>query len=135
MLKPEWLQAYIHMCDMVKNADNGILDMDSSYEESFSVSDAMIGEEGSMPMLFIFTKKPVLMLRATWDDNIKYIDYTGCYFENDGITVGGFIDMIKKGQDEKKEERISKAFNSIANVGCSGKAVHNMVMEEMCSWD
>lgn len=124
---------YEKLKEMIKNADNGILDLSGSIENAFIYSDALISDYSSLVLQYTFTGKPVYLLKGT-SANRKYrvfCDYFSNYFKEDGITEAAFLEMVRQGSDPKKEERIRLASGSVINSdGTCGQKTFEMIMKK-----
>lgn len=133
-LKNGYLEEYQKICERIETAENGILDLSEDYTAAITSSDAMISDYSSLVLQYTFTGKPVLLLEGSAKNREKtvFCDYFSNYFVYDGIRVSEYIEKIKNGIDDKKEERIFFAEKSVVNGdGTCGIKTHMAIMEKV----
>lgn len=134
-MRPQVARAYEKIKEILRKANNIIVDTSSDIYPAVSASDGIISDYSSVMMQYIVTEKPVLGLlsRKMIEENRSYYsDYLGCYFANQDVTVSDFIEMVERKEDYKKEERISRLKNSISNSdGTCGEKVHYSIKDEV----
>ena len=138
MMKKDWMEEYQKLYEKIEKAENGIVDEKEDSGESLMVSDGMIGDFSSLVLQYTFLEKPALLLRgdSRGRNDVVFCDYFSHYFVPEGTTVDDFIQMIKEGKDEKKEERMRYAKASIANPnGTCGEKTHEAVIKKICFWE
>lgn len=134
-LKAECLKEYEKICQKVETAENGILDLSEDYMDAVAASDGMISDYSSLVLQYTFSGKPVLLLSGSSKnrENEVFCDYFSNYFVSDGTEVKDYIDMIKRGKDDRQDERIRLAEKSVVNTdGTCGRKTHNAIMEKVC---
>lgn len=137
-MKPEFLPEYESLEDHINSVPNGIIDYSEDSALAIYCSDAMISDYSSLVLQYTFTGKPTLVLTGN-ESNRKhkvFCDYFSNYFLNDGIGIGNFIQIVKNGQDIKRELRMQQASESITNAdGTCGKQTHEAVLEKIYFWE
>ena len=134
-MKPELVEVYDLARSRVEGLSNAVIDeMDSAYP-AIKYSDALISDYSSIVMQYTLTGKPILMLDGKFEykkDRYVCCDYFSNYFVGDGTTVEAFCDLIKKGLDNKIEERQKIARKSLINGdGQCGKIIHTYILQEV----
>lgn len=138
MMKKDWMEEYQIIYEKVQKAENGIVDENGDSGESLTASDGMIGDFSSLVLQYTFLEKPALLLRGNSKGRKHQVfcDFYSHYFVSEGTTVEDFIQMIKDGKDEKKEERMCFARASIVNPdGTCGVRTHEAVIKKICYWE
>lgn len=138
VLKKEWIKEYREICKKVQKAENGVIDENGDFGDALTASDGMIGDFSSLVLQYTFSEKPVLLLRGSSEGRKGevFCDFFSNYFVNEGTTVDDFVEMVKEGRDEKKEERMRFAKASVANAdGTCGKKTHEAIIKKICSWE
>lgn len=138
IMKRDYVEKYLKICEKVRKAENGVIDESEDFGDSIAASDGMISDFSSLVLQYTFSEKPVLLLRGNSEDR-KYevfCDYFSNYFVSEGTTIDGFVEMVKEGRDEKREERVRLARASVANSdGTCGEKAHEMVIKKICFWE
>lgn len=138
IMKRDYTEEYWKIYEKVQKAENGILDENGDFGEAMMASDGMISDFSSMVLQYTFSEKPVLLLRGSSKGRKRevFCDYFSNYFVSDGTTVKDFIEMIKEGRDEKREERMRFAKASVVNAdGTCGEKTHEAVIKKICFWE
>ncbi|WP_252223260.1 MULTISPECIES: CDP-glycerol glycerophosphotransferase family protein [unclassified Clostridium] len=134
-MRPNFLEEYNKLLKEIKKYNNIIFDDTSNAYTSISISDALISGNSSITAQYLITGKPTLSFMKSEllnRERLYCMDYLGCYFICDGITISKFIDMILKGEDPKKEERMERLKNSLTNIdGTCGEKIHKTIKEEV----
>lgn len=132
-MRPHFLAEYDAICARMEASDNIIVDAEPSAYPAMKACDAMISDYSSLMMQMTLTGKPTLMTTGSEKDIASVIvnfDYFANYFTQDGYTLEAFIQMVKDGRDEKREERLRRAKSSIANTdGSCGMKIHEYVLK------
>lgn len=126
-------EKYEEIVKMVMVSANGVIDDNCDAKTAMWNSDAMISDYSSLLMQYTFTGQPVLVLGNSDLDCPKYIfcDYFKNYFIEEGISMEMFLDMIEKGNDRRREERIVAISSSINNSdGTCGKKIHEIICKQ-----
>ncbi len=130
-MRPQLLAEYDAVSERMERSNNIIVDTEPSANPALKVCDGMISDYSSLVMQLTLTGKPTLVTDGSEkkrDTVIVNFDYYSNYFTEDGYTVEGFIQMIIDGRDEKQEERLRYAENSIVNTdGSCGMKIHNEI--------
>lgn len=126
-------EQYYSIIEKIKKIENIIIDNSPDFYAAVELSDALISDHSSLIALYLFTGKPIHLF---YDRNKpkKYItlDYYGCYFSADGVTIKEFCAMVADRKDPKKEERLLKARETIVNTdGSCGERIHQKIMSLM----
>lgn len=138
ILKKDYVKEYQRIYKKVQEAENGVIDENGDFGDAFMASDGMVSDFSSLVLQYTFSGKPVLLLRDSSEGRKMevFCDYFSNYFLSDGTTVKDFIDMIKEGRDERKEERVRMAKASVANAdGTCGEKTHEAVIQKICFWE
>lgn len=128
---PELLEFVQYFEKTVREADNGIVDEQGSYFESFSCSDAMISTWSSLINEYMVTRKPILIMQRRIDaeiDKRSPINRNVNYFRvgKDRITFQQFRDNVIKGFDPLYELRMEAVKNAFPNLdGMAGEKIYN----------
>lgn len=137
-LKKDYVQEYLKICEKVQEAENGVIDESGDFGDAMAASDGMISDCSSLILQYTFLEKPILILRGDSKERNGevFCDYFSNYFVDEGTTIDDFVEMVKEGRDEKKEERIRLAKASVANSdGTCGEKAHEMVIKRICFWE
>lgn len=137
-MKRDYVEEYKKIYERVQKAENGIVDESGEFGDALTASDGMIGDFSSLVLQYIFMEKPVLLLRGSSEGRKGevFCDFFSSYFVSEGTTVDDFVEMIKEGRDEKKEERMRFARASVVNAdGTCGKKTHEAVLKEISFWE
>lgn len=138
ILKKDYVKEYQRIYEKVREAENGVIDENGDFGDALTASDGMISDFSSLVLQYTFSGKPVLLLRGDSEGRKMevFCDYFSNYFLSEGTTIKDFIDMIKEGRDEKKEERVRMAKASVANAdGTCGEKTHEAVIQKICFWE
>lgn len=138
ILKKDYVKEYERICEKVREAENGVIDESGDFGDALTASDGMIGDFSSLVLQYTFSGKPVLLLRGNSEGRKMevFCDYFSNYFLSEGTTIKDFIEMIKDGRDERKEERVRMAKASVANAdGTCGEKTHETVIQRICFWE
>ncbi len=131
-MRPNMLNAYLDVMQRAKTCSNIVLDTEDSAYPAMKLSDALISDSSSLVAQFSLTNKPVLLTDGTVKQrecNIVNFDYFENYFVEDGATIPGFIEMVKNGEDEKKNTRLSAIYASVENAdGTCGQKIHDVIV-------
>lgn len=132
------------LLDEIKEMPNVILDETDDIYPAMRCCDAMVSDYSSVMFQFILCGKPVLSLAGSSQYYVKRKNHKGIYFslnyygayfyhswkKHPGVKVETFRDMVLKGEDPNKEERIALLKGSLANCdGHCGEKIHQKVME------
>ena len=133
-MRTDLLQLYQDMKAHLLQLDNFIYDENSNYLSAFDVSHALITDYSSLPFMYGVTKKPILFLTGSQSEreSLKYnfIDYYDCYFQEDGLHVTSFVNMVKKKKDPLQQKRLASLFGSLINAdGTAGEKIHAAIVE------
>ncbi|MCI8495284.1 MAG: hypothetical protein HFI74_06345 [Lachnospiraceae bacterium] len=110
---PDWLNIYGEVLRKLVELSKGklILDDRASYNASFYLADAMITEPlCSIGVVFLSMGKPMLLRNDVVDESNVKIDfrkedwYQAAYIGESDDDVFEFMDMVRKGEDVKKQE-------------------------------
>ncbi len=110
---PDWLNIYGEVLKKLVELSKGklILDDRASYNASFYLADAMITEPlCSIGVVYLSTGKPMLLRNDVVDESNVKIDfrkedwYQAAYIGESDDDVFEFMDMVRKGEDVKKQE-------------------------------
>lgn len=137
-LKKDYVQEYLKICEKVQEAENGVIDESGDFGDAMAASDGMISDCSSLILQYTFLEKPILILRGDSEERNGevFCDYFSNYFVDEGTRIDDFVEMVKEGRDEKKEERIRLAKASVANSdGTCGEKAHEMVIKRICFWE
>ncbi|OPJ64520.1 CDP-glycerol glycerophosphotransferase family protein [Clostridium chromiireducens] len=132
-IRPEYMDVFNELVEHVSNHKRAVYDISSDMHTAFTFSDALISDTSSVLKLYIVTEKPVLDIILT-DEPKKYLtlDWLGVYHYYEGLSVEKFIDIVINVNDYKKDERLSRMKNSVANCdGTSGLHIHKVILEKL----
>lgn len=82
LYKPEHLQTWEEIKQVIQESENMVIDQNSSYKNAFSYSNALLSEHSSILSEYAFLKKPILWLKKEETDH---------YFKD-----AHFIEHLKK---------------------------------------
>lgn len=133
---PECLEYANELLRRIKNSKNCVVDMQTDYMPAFSCSDAMISTWSSLINEYMITGKPVMIFQRQMEEkvrNISPIDRGLNYFRfgKNRISFNKYIEMVKKGEDPIKNERmemINKAFLNLD--GTVGEKIYEQIRKE-----
>ncbi len=132
-MRPAMLDDYYTIIERIKKCSNIIFDTEDSAYPAMKISDALISDVSSLVLQFSLTNKPTLLTDSTVkqrESDVINFDFFENYFVEDGVTISDFIDMIKKGEDEKKSTRPGAIYASLANAdGTSGQKIHDTIID------
>lgn len=136
---PECEEYVNHLREELEHSDNCVIDTSGDYRNAFGCSDALISTYSSLNHEYLITGKPVMIFQTPPTDaggERSPIDFRTCYFRfgrEDKMTFGAFMDMVCRGEDPKREERIgmlgSKAFANLN--GTAGVEIWNSLKQWM----
>jgi len=103
-------------------SNNCVIDTYGEYKYSFAYSDAMISTWSSLINEYMITEKPVMIFQGKISEEVikeAVINRNLNYFRfgDGGITFLEFIENVKCGIDEKKEERMNNLKQAFTNFG------------------
>lgn len=134
-MRPQYKNKYIDLKQKLYNMENAVIDMESDVYPAISISDALISDYSSIMFQYAITGKPILSVNHMSSLKNKYIcifDFFSNYFVNDGISIELFIDMVLRGEDPKKADRLIAMKNSTLNTdGSCGMKVHKCIMKKL----
>ena len=125
---------YEQLMTFIAEAENGMIDCNADARSAINASHAMISDYSSLVLQYTFTGKPVLLLNGSGKKSPKHLfcDFLQNYFLEDGVSVENFLDMIQRGEDPKKAERLRTATASIENGdGTCGAKVHQTILQKL----
>lgn len=125
---------YEELVRIVTEAENAVMDGNSDASAAIKISDAMISDYSSLILQYIFTEKPAFLWDGSSKEREKYIfcNFYGNYFHQDGISLEAFLEMVKRGEDFKKEERLLAAASGMENTdGTCGEKVHAAICSKL----
>lgn len=110
------------------------LDESADYMESFLVSSAIMADAGSFLLEYLPTKKPILYLHHPdgfgLNDDADLVDHYYRADKSEDISI--FIEMVSKGLDTKRDERISVIEQYLYGLdGKAGQRIATYVVNEM----
>lgn len=101
-----------HVKEALDRCNNIMLDTEISYASSFAISDALIVHVGaSLCVNYLYTQKPLLLVEQFTDifkgkpDFREEAWYKAGYVAAKAEDIVDFIDMIRRGEDVKREEQ------------------------------
>lgn len=114
-MRPGFMNLYNYYVDFIINQHNVIKDQNCTSFMALKAADGMISDYSSLAYSFLAAGKPIFYTEGYEEmkfERIVCLDvFTPSYFLNDGFKAQEFIEMIKRGEDYKKEER-SKVLNT-----------------------
>lgn len=132
-MRQSQMQEYDSLMERIAASDDIEMDLSEDALTAINYSDGLISDYSSLILQYLFTEKPVLALtgKSVAKNRVVFCDYFASYFKEDGISVEDFIEIILTGNDWKKEERILRAKESMANTdGDCGRKVFEAVKEK-----
>lgn len=132
---PECYKRYKELIDSIEYRENIELDTNTSYYESFNMSDGLITDRSSILMEYIKTEKPILIYdikleRDLYDENIFDI-FSNYIVGVDGMDVEKFINLVKDKKDDKLKFRLDALNKAVVNTdGTCGKKTHYAITED-----
>lgn len=129
-MRPQEAESYNQILALMDQADNIIKDPSTDPYPAIGVSDGLISDYSSILLQYAFTGKPALSLDNSRSCRKKYVfcDFFSNYFLEDDDTVESFVDMIINNTDQRMEERLRYARNSVLNGdGTSGMKIHKYI--------
>lgn len=134
-MRPQLLESFEILENKIKQAANIIVDNSSDIYPAVAASDGIISDYSSVMLQCIVTEKPILGLlnsQMIATDRIYHADYSGCYIVNQDCTVPQFVEMVERGEDHKREDRVSKFKKSVSNAdGTCGEKIHKSIKNEL----
>lgn len=134
-MRPQYLERYSILRKRLQQVENIILDTESDIYAAVSISDGIISDYSSVMLQSIITGKPIygLLNNKMIDSNqLYYANFSGCYFAGRDMSIPEFVEMVVRGEDPKKDERISRFVSSIVNSdGTSGQKIHYSIKHEV----
>ena len=134
-MRPQLLESFGILENKLKQAANVIVDNSSDIYPAVAASDGIISDYSSVMLQCIVTEKPILGLlnsQMIGTDRYYHADYSGCYFVNQDFTVPQFVEMVERGEDHKREDRVSRFKNSVSNAdGTCGAKIHQSIQNEL----
>ena len=119
----------------VEKMSNAMIDMEAEAYPAFFASDALISDYSSLMLQYLATGKPILSVEGKEkekEEKVVMLDFYSNYFKEDGMTYEQFVNMIRAGQDDKKEARWHALINSVNNCdGTCGEKVYVACKERM----
>jgi len=114
--------------------DNLWLDENADYMESFAASNAIMTDVGSFLLEYLPTKNPIMYLHHPegfgLNDDGDLVDHY--YRANLPEDIPPFIDMVSKGQDPMREERIGVTDEYLFGLdGKAGQRIADYIVEEL----
>ena len=136
-MRPAYLEPYLNLAKEVMAKSNAVIDLTGNAYISMAASDAIVSDYSSIMLQYAVTGKPILCLdrkSSMLKNSICIFDYSEDYFLENGMTIKRFRDMVLKGEDPKKRERLKVTEKSIANIdGACGQKVHTLIKQEACN--
>lgn len=129
-MRPGEIESYNQILALMDQADNIIKDPSTDPYPAIGISDGLLSDYSSILLQYAFTGKPALSLdnRRSCRKEHVFCDFFSNYFLEDGDTVENFVDMIINNTDQRREERIRYAKNSVLNGdGTSGMKIHKYI--------
>lgn len=114
--------------------DNLWLDENADYMESFAASNAIMTDVGSFLLEYLPTKNPIMYLHHPegygLNDDGDLVDHY--YRANLPEDIPPFFDMVSKGQDPMREERIGVTDEYLFGLdGKAGQRIADYIVEEL----
>lgn len=115
-------------------SNNCVIDTYGEYKYSFTYSDAMISTWSSLINEYMATTKPVLVFQWPVKKEVeeaspinRNLNYFRCGSENN-ISYEEFVEMVKKGHDYRREERMQMLKEAFVNMdGSAGQAAYDEI--------
>lgn len=133
-MRPDKLERYRSIKEIVQSSSKDILDETSSPLTSMLISDAMISDFSSLMKEYLATGKPVLVLSGSGHSKPKYrgVDLSDFYYSNDGYDVHKLCEMLRENTDEHRDDRLMAFEKSYVNFdGTAGEKIWNYVMNKL----
>lgn len=125
---------YKDFLDRIADAPNTVVDDSDTAEAAIGVSDAMISDYSSLVIQYTLTGKPAYLLtgKSEYRKYQVYGDYFSNYFREDGDCLEDFLEMVIRGNDARRKERIKYAKASIINTdGTCGKKIYQVIYKKV----
>lgn len=133
-MRPQYLERYSILRKRLKQVENIILDTESDIYAAVSIADGIISDYSSVMLQCIVTGKPVYGLlnhRMIDSNQLYYANFSGCYFAGRDMNIPEFVEMVVRGEDPQKDERIGRFVSSVVNCdGTSGQKIHYSIKHE-----
>lgn len=134
-IRPQFRDEYLKLKNSVLSMPNAILDQSGDANLAIILSGALISDYSSIMLQYCATGKPILTLNGKSSDrkgSICIFDYFSNYFLEDGMTVEAFRDMILRGEDPKKNQRLKAMRQSTLNTdGSCGRFIHKKIKSQL----
>lgn len=130
-MRPEYGEIYKKIKQSILDSSNVVLDTSKDAYAAMNISDALISDYSSIMFQYTLTKKPIFAVcdEAYFADNREYAcDYRDIYLLDRNLNYSEFKEMVIRGEDPKKEERVRRLRNSMNNTdGTAGKKIHEEI--------
>ena len=104
------VEKFSRLIEYAKASDNITLDLDASYDASFSRADALLADAGSFLLEYLPTQKPILYLTHEsclgLNKSASFI-YQSYYVARNEQDIDDFVNMLLAGEDTKKVRRLA----------------------------
>ncbi|HYF84377.1 MAG TPA: CDP-glycerol glycerophosphotransferase family protein [Clostridia bacterium] len=134
-MRPQYMERFKKLTNDIANSENAVIDKLGSAYAAISYSDGLISDTSSLLRQYMVTGKPVLALNlksSMREERICLFDHFSCYFLGDGVRIGNFLTMLKKGEDPNKALREEDVRRSVANSdGTCGEKIHKYIMSQL----
>ncbi len=127
------IEQYAELVKTITEAENAVVDDSSDAYKAIKLSDAMVSDYSSLALQYMFTGKPAFLWNGSSKMHIKYLfcNIYGNYFFQDGISLETFLEMVRKGEDPKREERLQSVPWGIENTdGTCGEKIHAAICQK-----
>lgn len=134
-MRPELYEEFVDFCNEISKLENVYIDKLGTPVESMAVADGLISDYSSLIYQFYVTGKPIYSVDGAIkyrDEGILIFDYYDVYLKSQGMKIDEFVDMIIKGNDEKKHIRdeMNKKYEYLTD-GCVGWRIYNEVLSRL----
>lgn len=135
-MRPKQMPFYQKAKAQLAAYKNFVLDVQPNSLQTFDASHAFLSDYSSLIWQYGATGKPVLCFMESSQDGLKakypMLDYSKFYFVKDGVSPEAFVDMVHRGQDPMKEERMAALKASVIHMdGTAGEHIHQSVIKRI----
>lgn len=131
-MRPQEMERFKRFVAEMEDSESVLVDRLADPRAAIVAADALISDYSSLIMQFYVTGKPLYVTETTRAirsrrETVLAFDYFDAYFEED-MSVTDFIDMVGRGEDEKKPLREKMlAANPMLADGKAGDRIHRFV--------
>lgn len=125
------------MEEALLRSENCVIDKSGDYSAAFAHSDGLISTYSSLIQEYMATGKPVLIFQTKQTEEAArqaFVNLRCNYFRflPDNVSFRDFVEMVMRGEDPKKEERMKAIHSAFANLnGTAGETAYWQLCREI----